>query len=79
MATRWTPTFRDAKLVVELDSWRYLSSCQSFEDSRDRDATMLMYGIATIRITYDRIEDAPDREAERLHRILEDRRLQPHG
>jgi len=35
---------------------------------------MLMYGIATIRITYDRLEIDPDREAARLHMILEDRR-----
>jgi hypothetical protein len=35
---------------------------------------MLMHGIATIRITYDRFEADPDREAERLRLILEDRR-----
>jgi hypothetical protein len=35
---------------------------------------MLMHGIATVRITYDRFEEDPDREAERLRLILEDRR-----
>jgi hypothetical protein len=71
--------FPEANLVVELDGWEYHSSRQSFEDNRDRDATMLMHGIATIRITYDRIESDPDREAERLTKILRNRRRQLRG
>jgi hypothetical protein len=66
--------FPEEKLVVELDGWPYHSSRQSFEDDRERDATLLAYGIVTIRITYDRLEQDPAREAARLHRILEARR-----
>lgn len=66
--------FEAEKLVVELDSWPYHGDRHTFESDRERDATMLMHGIATIRITYDRFELDPDREATRLHRILEDRR-----
>jgi len=66
--------FEAEKLVVELDGWPYHNDRHSFETDRERDATMLMYGIATIRITYDRLEIDPDREAARLHMILEDRR-----
>ena len=59
--------------MVELDGWPYHSSRQSFEDDRERDATMLMHQIATIRITYDRFGADPDREAARLHAILKQR------
>ncbi|HZU60685.1 MAG TPA: type IV toxin-antitoxin system AbiEi family antitoxin domain-containing protein [Solirubrobacteraceae bacterium] len=65
--------FPEARLVVELDGWPYHSSRQSFEDDRERDATMLMHQVATIRITYDRFYADPDREASRLQTILEPR------
>jgi hypothetical protein len=65
--------FPAERLVVELDGWPYHSSRQSFEDDRERDATMLMHQVATIRITYDRFDADPDREAARLHTILKQR------
>ncbi len=71
--------FPQEKLIVELDGWPFHRSRDKFESDREQDATMLMYGIATIRITYDRIESEPDHEAERLHRILENRRRMLHG
>jgi Transcriptional regulator, AbiEi antitoxin/Protein of unknown function (DUF559) len=71
--------FPQEKLIVELDGWPFHRTRDKFESDREQDATMLMHGIATIRITYDRIEDDPDREAARLHRILEDRRRQRSG
>ena len=49
---------------------------QAFEDDRERDAVMLGLGIATVRITKRRLEADPEREAARLHAILEDRRQQ---
>ncbi len=66
--------FPEEKLIVELDGWPFHRDRESFENDRDRDATMLMHGIATIRITYDRFEAVPDREAARLDLILENRR-----
>jgi hypothetical protein len=66
--------FPAEKLIVELDGWPYHRDRSKFESDRDQDATMLAHSIATIRITYARIEDDPDREAARLHVILENRR-----
>jgi hypothetical protein len=66
--------FEEAKLVVELDGWPFHNDRQAFEDDRERDATMLLHRIATIRITRRRLKDQPIREAARLHAILEARR-----
>jgi hypothetical protein len=65
--------FPDERLVVELDGWPFHRDRDKFESDRDQDATMLAHAIATIRITYDRLDD-PDREAARLHTILATRR-----
>ena len=66
--------FPAENLIVELDGWPFHSDRGSFESDRDRDATMLSHSIPTVRITYDRMDDAPDREAARLHTILAVRR-----
>jgi hypothetical protein len=66
--------FPEERLIVELDGWPFHRDRDSFESDRDRDATMLMHGIPTVRVTYDRIDDMPDREAARLHSILQQRR-----
>lgn len=63
--------FPDEKLIVELDSWEFHSNRKSFESDRDRDADTLAAGHGTVRITWERIKRRPDREAARLHRILE--------
>jgi hypothetical protein len=64
------------KLIVELDGWPAHRTKISFESDRDRDADTLSWGYATIRITWDRIHETADREAARLHAILESRRVQ---
>jgi hypothetical protein len=66
--------FPEQRLIVELDGWPYHRDRSAFESDRDRDATMLMHGIPTVRITYDRIDEDPDREAARLLAILDRRR-----
>jgi hypothetical protein len=66
--------FPNERLIVELDGWPYHRDRSSFESDRDRDATLLSYDIPTVRITYDRIDEHPEREAARLHTILENRR-----
>lgn len=71
--------FAAEKVIVEFDGWDFHSDRLAFETDRDRDATMLLHGIVTIRITWARLRDDPDREAARLHRILEDRRRQLYG
>lgn len=66
--------FEAEKLIVELDSWSFHSTRASFESDRDRDADTLAAGHATVRVTWRRIKDMSDREADRLHTILAARR-----
>jgi hypothetical protein len=66
--------FESERLIVELDSWDFHSHRTAFENDRERDATTLALGIATVRITWKRLQSEPEREAERLQAILTDRR-----
>jgi hypothetical protein len=66
--------FPEERVVVELDGWEFHSSRHSFISDRDRDATLLALGIVTVRITWERLIETPEREARRLLRILEQRR-----
>jgi hypothetical protein len=66
--------FAEEKVIVELDGWPFHSSRTSFEDDRDRDADAAAGGFLTVRITAERFEEDPDREAKRLHVILAQRR-----
>ena len=66
--------FVEEKVIVELDGWGFHSSRHSFEDDRERDATTTAGGFVTVRITKERLERAPQREADRLHQILNQRR-----
>ena len=66
--------FEEARLVVECDGWKFHNDRQAFEDDRERDATMLLHGIATVRLTKRRLQSAPEREAARLHSIIDARR-----
>ena len=66
--------FADERLIVELDGWDFHHDRGAFESDRERDATMLALGIATVRITWDRLTGEPEKEAERLLKILRMRR-----
>jgi hypothetical protein len=66
--------FPAERVVVELDGWEFHSSRQSFISDRDKDTTLLALGIVTIRITWERLIETPEREARRLLSILEQRR-----
>ncbi|MFZ1995937.1 MAG: hypothetical protein WAU75_17640 [Solirubrobacteraceae bacterium] len=59
------------KLIVEADGWEFHRDREAFEDDRERDAENLRHGIATVRVTRDRIGHTPDREAARLNEILD--------
>jgi hypothetical protein len=59
------------RVIVELDGPRFH---EDFERDRDRDADLLAAGYPTVRITRKRMNQDPDREASRLHKILEERR-----
>lgn len=62
--------FPEQRVIVELDGYEYHSDRGSFEGDRDNDATALALGIRTVRITEERLDSAPELEAERLRRIL---------
>ncbi|MFZ0379309.1 MAG: type IV toxin-antitoxin system AbiEi family antitoxin domain-containing protein [Solirubrobacteraceae bacterium] len=66
--------FVEEKVIVELDSREFHMGAIPFEDDRDRDADMLAHGFVTVRMTWERIEERPQREAARLHKILANQR-----
>jgi very-short-patch-repair endonuclease len=59
--------------VVELDGYDFHDGREQFEIDRDRDADLLTAGIATVRVTSERVKLKPAREAARLHAILASR------
>ncbi len=65
--------FPEHKLIVEIDSHEFHLNPVSFETDRDRDADTLRLGIATVRITHERMTKTPRQEADRLRAILEQR------
>jgi hypothetical protein len=66
--------FVGERVIVELDGWDFHRDKYAFEDDRDRDAELLAAGFVTVRITWKRLIESPEREARRLHAILESRR-----
>ncbi len=66
--------FRAERVIVECDGWAFHRDRTAFESDRDRDADALALGIATVRVTRQRLDARPDREADRLDRILANRR-----
>jgi hypothetical protein len=66
--------FEAERLIVELDSWGFHQARDSFERDRNRDADTLAAGLATVRITWERMSGVPSREARRLRSILAQRR-----
>lgn len=65
--------FPEHRLIVELDGAEFHLDRATFERDRDRDAELLAAGFPTVRITWERLETAPAREAARLHAILQRR------
>jgi very-short-patch-repair endonuclease len=66
--------FEHERVIVELDGYETHGTRRSFESDREQDAAMLTAGYVTIRITWERFRSDPQREAERLIQILENRR-----
>ena len=66
--------FPAERVIVELDGAEFHLDRDAFESDRDRDATLLAVGYVTVRLTWERLKQAPAREAERLHKILAARR-----
>jgi hypothetical protein len=62
--------FAAEQLVVELDGWDFHQDKYAFEGDRDRDADLLAIGFVTLRVTWKRLMERPEREARRLDKIL---------
>jgi hypothetical protein len=62
--------FSAQRLVVELDGWEFHGDQVAFASDRERDADLLDFGYETVRITWERLHETPEREAARLKRIL---------
>jgi very-short-patch-repair endonuclease len=60
-------------VAVELDGPLH-DDAFADQDDGERDATQLEHGIETLRINHERWKRNPDREMDRLERILERRR-----
>lgn len=58
--------YPEANLIVELDGRDYHDDEDAFRDDRERDSENLKHGLATMRMTTDRLNDTPGYEAERL-------------
>jgi very-short-patch-repair endonuclease len=65
------------RLVVELDGYGTHGTREQFEVDRERDADLLAADIATLRVTWERLNLRPDREAARLREILARREPRP--
>lgn len=59
-----------ARLIIELDSWRFHRDRATFERDRAKDAAALAEGLRTVRITDRRLRGDARREAELIRRIL---------
>jgi hypothetical protein len=58
--------WRDAKVIVELDSYAFHRSRGAFEEDRVRDAVLQLAGYLVLRITWRRLETEPRDVAEML-------------
>lgn len=65
--------FGTQRVVVELDSWRLHQGRPRFEGDHDRDAVRLAAGYVTYRLTWRRFEREPEREAQQLRAVLDQR------
>lgn len=62
--------WRDRRLVVETDGYRYHRGRIAFEDDRDRDLRLRTSGYEVVRFSEKQIDDEPDRVARALARAL---------
>jgi Protein of unknown function (DUF559) len=59
-----------ARLIVELDSWKFHAHRAAFETDRDRDTDHLIAGYRTIRVTHRRLSTEAERLAAQIRALL---------
>ncbi|MGH2980745.1 MAG: endonuclease domain-containing protein [Solirubrobacterales bacterium] len=62
--------WRDQRLIVETDGYRYHRGRQAFEDDRARDVELRLLGYEVVRFTYRQLVDDPARVARALRALL---------
>lgn len=62
--------WRDARLIVELDSRKHHDNTTAFEDDRARDQSLIGEGWRVIRVTWRQLHEQADRLACDLTRAL---------
>jgi very-short-patch-repair endonuclease len=65
--------FEAEKVIIELDGYEFHKDKTAFATDRERDAATLALGYVTLRVTWDRLEQKPAKEAKRLGKLLADR------
>jgi very-short-patch-repair endonuclease len=60
--------WREAMVIVELDSWSHHRCRTAFEDDRERDAVLDLAGYSVLRITWRRMKTNPGAVADQLRR-----------
>ena len=68
--------WRDRRLVVETDGYRYHRGRQAFRDDRTRDLDLRSRGFEVLRLSEEQIDDEPERVAEALRTVSSRPRLQ---
>jgi very-short-patch-repair endonuclease len=66
--------WRDAKLIVELDSRRAHQTLYAFEADRERDRAAALGGFVVIRVTWRQLTEQPRRLIRDIRRLLAERR-----
>ena len=61
--------FPHERVIVELDSWNFHRDRGAFESDRERDAATLAADHVTVRMTWARIHEDPEREAALYRRL----------
>ena len=62
--------WRDAKLVVELDGWRFHRTREAFERDRQRDQMLARGGVRVLRFTHRQITERPREVARTVRSAL---------
>ncbi|HKT83009.1 MAG TPA: DUF559 domain-containing protein [Solirubrobacterales bacterium] len=65
--------WRERRLVVETDSYRYHRGWQAFKDDHARDLELRQRGFEVFRFSEDQINEEPGRVAEFLREVLASR------
>lgn len=62
--------WRDRRLIIETDGYRYHRGHAAFEEDHDRDLKLKALGYEVIRLTYRQVVDDPNRIADTLRVLL---------